>query len=309
VLEALLMAFNFSEETGLLNQSILITPVFTLITGPAFYLFVKHLVYSDAEWRYRDAYHFLPAILSIPFTTYSQHVIAVGSLSLVIYGVASYRLLNIYSRASKQMSSAALDMRLNWLKNMIWIFAVLGFVDTIRLNLQPELDYLVLNIWYLVHQLCVLALYAGLIWFALRQPLLFDGLANFDESNSMQKDRDLSAALFSQINHELIDSELFKQQRLSLIDVAEHFKIGVKDISSAVNTGSGLNFCEYVNSLRVADVKQKIDENIGGNSTLLEIAFESGFNSKSSFNSCFKHSTGLTPSQYQRLRFTNETSA
>ncbi|MFT6099322.1 MAG: AraC-like DNA-binding protein [Arenicella sp.] len=303
------MVFNFSEETGFLKQTTLITPIFTLITGPAFYLFVKHLVYSDAQWRTRDLYHFLPAILSIPFTAYTQHVIAAGSLSLVIYGVASYRLLNKYSRASKQMSSAALDMRLNWLRAIIWIFAVLGLLDTIRLNLQPELDYLLLNSWYLLHQLCVLIVYACLIWFALRQPLLFDGLASFDESSTMQKERGLSDLLFSQINHELVASELFKQQRLSLIDVANHFEIGVKDISGAVNTGSGLNFCEYVNSLRVADVKQKIDENTDRKLTLLELAFESGFNSKSSFNSCFKNSTGLTPSQYQRQRLHKQNSA
>lgn len=206
------------------------------------------------------------------------------------------------------MSSAALDMRLNWLRNMIWVFAVLGLVDTIRLNLQPELNYLVLNTWYLVHQLCVLTLYACLIWFALRQPLLFDGLANFDESNTLQKERGLNDVLFAQINHELVASELFKQQRLSLIDVANHFKVGVKDISSAVNTGSGLNFCEYVNSLRVDDVKQKIDDNLDGKLTLLEIAFDSGFNSKSSFNSCFKNSTGLTPSQYHRQRLPSDAS-
>jgi len=302
------MAFNFSEETGFLKQTILITPIFTLITGPAFYLFVKHLVYSDAQWQHRDLYHFLPAILSIPFTAFTQHVIAAGSLSLVIYGLVSYRLLSKYRRASNEMSSAALDMRLNWLRNMIWVFAVLGLVDTIRLNLQPELNYLVLNTWYLVHQLCVLTLYACLIWFALRQPLLFDGLANFDESNTLQKERGLNDVLFAQINHELVASELFKQQRLSLIDVANHFKVGVKDISSAVNTGSGLNFCEYVNSLRVDDVKQKIDDNLDGKLTLLEIAFDSGFNSKSSFNSCFKNSTGLTPSQYHRQRLPSDAS-
>lgn len=302
------MAFNFSEETGFLEQPILITPIFTLITGPAFYLFVKHLVYSDAKWQSHDLYHFLPAICSIPFTANTQHVIAAGSLSLIIYGVASYRLINKYSRASKQMSSAALDMRLNWLRAIIWVFAVLGLVDTIRLNLQPELDYVILNSWYLVHQLCVLTLYACLIWFALRQPLLFDGLANFDESSTMQNERGLSDVLFAQINQELVACELFKQQRLSLIDVANHFKVGVKDISSAVNAGSGLNFCEYVNNLRVADVKQKIDDNLDGKLTLLEIAFDSGFNSKSSFNSCFKNSTGLTPSQYQRQQLHSEAS-
>jgi AraC-like DNA-binding protein len=302
ILESLLMAFNFSEETGFFKQVILVTPIFTLCTGPAFYLFIKHLVYADTKWRRHDFFHFLPALFAIPFTNYTQSVIAVGSFSLLAYGVISYSLLGKYLRASQQMSSAALDMQLNWLRTMMWIFVVLGVTDTIRLNLQTELNYEILNTWYLAHHLSTFFLYACLIGFALRQPLLFDGLANFDDSDSNQKEHDLSVILFQQINQRLTELELFKQPRLSLNDVATNLEIGIKEVSSAVNIGSGLNFCEYINSLRVVEVKRKIDLHSGATLSLLEIGFESGFNSKSSFNTSFKNSTGLTPSQYQRQK-------
>ncbi|MFT6407783.1 MAG: AraC-like DNA-binding protein [Arenicella sp.] len=301
-LEMLLMAFNFSEETRFFEQVFLVTPIFTLCTGPAFYLFVKHLVYADARWRRFDLFHFLPALLALPFTNFTQSVIAAGSLSLLAYGVISYRLLGKYLRASWQMSSAALDMRLNWLRTIMWFFVVLGVTDTIRLNLQTELDYEIINTWYLAHQFSILLLNACLIGLALRQPLLFDGLASFDDSGSNQKEHDLSIILFQQINQQILDAELFKQARLSLNDVASHLNIGIKDVSNAVNVGSGLNFCEYVNSLRVAEVKRKIDQDTDDVLTLLEIAFESGFNSKSSFNTSFKNATHLTPTQYQRQK-------
>jgi AraC-like DNA-binding protein len=301
-LEALLMAFNFSEETGYFKQPTLVTPVFTLCTGPAFYLFVRHLVYADAKWRYHDLIHFLPALLAIPFTHFTQSVIAAGSLSLLIYGVVSYRLLGKYLRASNQMSSAALDMQLNWLRSMMWIFVVLGITDTIRLNLQTELEYEILNTWYLAHQFSTLLLYACLIGFTLKQPILFDGLANYDDSGSIKKENDLSNILFEQINQRLTELNLFKQPRLSLSDVATDLEIGIKDVSNAVNVGSGLNFCEYINSLRITEVKRRIDQGTDNGLTLLDIGLESGFNSKSSFNTSFKHSTGLTPSQYLRQR-------
>jgi AraC-like DNA-binding protein len=301
-LEALLMAFNFSEETGLFEKVFLVTPVFTLCTGPAFYLFVKHLVYADARWQRPNLLHFISALLALPFTNFTQSVVSVGSLSLLTYGVISYRLLGKYLRASKQMSSVALDMQLNWLRIIMWFFAALGLIDTIRLNLQTELDYEILNTWYLAHQFSMLSLYALLIGLALRQQLLFDGLASFDDLDLNQKEHELSIILFQQIDQKLLDADFFKQPRLSLSDVASHLNIGIKDVSNAVNVGSGLNFCEYINGLRVAEVKRKIDQDIDDMLTLLEIGFESGFNSKSSFNTSFKNATRLTPSQYQRQK-------
>lgn len=306
LLEAVLMAFNFSEETGLFNQSTLVTPIFTLSTGPAFYLFVRHLVYSDASWKRRDMLHFLPMVLAIPFTSYTQSVIAIGSLSLITYGTVSYRLLTKYRQASDASSSAAFDMRLSWLTSIIWIFLALGATDTVRLNLQTELSYEVLNTWYLAHQFTVLLVYASLIGLALKQPLLFDGLTEFDENKpsfkakSSLEDASLSKKLFSQIDQQLVDSELFKQPRLSLSDIAAFMEIGVKDVSNAVNIGSGRNFCEYINGLRVTEIQRRIDQGVEEHLTLLDIAIESGFNSKSSFNSAFRQFTGLTPSQYQR---------
>ncbi len=306
LLEAVLMTFNFSEETGLFNQSTLVTPIFTLSTGPAFYFFVRHLVYSDAYWKRRDMLHFLPMMLAIPFTSHTQSVIAIGSLSLITYGTVSYQLLTKYRRASNASSSAAFDMRLSWLTSIIWIFFVLGATDTVRLNLQTELSYSVLNTWYLAHQSAVLILYASLIGFAVKQPLLFNGVSEFDDPKSSFKakpspgDASLSKTLFSQIDQHLVDSELFKQPRLSLNDVAGFMKIGVKDVSNAINIGSGKNFCEYINGLRVTEVQRRIDQGVEKHLTLLDIAVESGFNSKSSFNSAFRQFTGLTPSQYQR---------
>ena len=60
------------------------------------------------------------------------------------------------------------------------------------------------------------------------------------------------------------------------------------------------NFYDFINSYRVKEVQNRLE---GGDSevySLLAIALESGFNSKSSFNAVFKKHTGMTPSQYKR---------
>ncbi|WP_413701922.1 helix-turn-helix domain-containing protein [Psychromonas sp. KJ10-10] len=60
------------------------------------------------------------------------------------------------------------------------------------------------------------------------------------------------------------------------------------------------NFYLYINEYRVNKVKRLLNEPENNNMTLLEIAYESGFNSKSTFNSIFKKVTKMTPSQYKK---------
>ena len=59
-----------------------------------------------------------------------------------------------------------------------------------------------------------------------------------------------------------------------------------------------MNFYHFVNYYRVEKVKESIAENKNQNLTLLAIAYDSGFNSKTTFNTIFKKFTGQTPTQY-----------
>ena len=62
----------------------------------------------------------------------------------------------------------------------------------------------------------------------------------------------------------------------------------------------GKNFYKLVNEYRVEEVKKRMVNPEYKNLTILAIAYDSGFNAKSSFNTIFKESTGMTPSGYQR---------
>ncbi|MDX1629012.1 MAG: helix-turn-helix domain-containing protein, partial [Fulvivirga sp.] len=66
-----------------------------------------------------------------------------------------------------------------------------------------------------------------------------------------------------------------------------------------INGSLKQNFYEYINSWRIAHAKRLMasdDDQL----TILEILYQSGFNSKSSFNAFFKKSEGLTPTQYRK---------
>ncbi|MCE7996100.1 MAG: helix-turn-helix transcriptional regulator [Roseivirga sp.] len=90
--------------------------------------------------------------------------------------------------------------------------------------------------------------------------------------------------------------------RLSLKDVAQYLNISVNHLSQIINEQLHKSFFDFVNTYRVEEVKRLLSESRHEQLTLLAIAYDSGFNSKSSFNSIFKKITGVTPSQYLKLK-------
>lgn len=86
--------------------------------------------------------------------------------------------------------------------------------------------------------------------------------------------------------------------KLSLKEVADQLEISVNHLSQVINEQLGKNFFDFVNAYRVEEVRQRLSDKRNQDLTLLGIAYDSGFNSKSSFNSIFKKLTGITPSQY-----------
>ncbi|MEZ5147013.1 MAG: helix-turn-helix domain-containing protein [Bacteroidales bacterium] len=85
---------------------------------------------------------------------------------------------------------------------------------------------------------------------------------------------------------------------LTLDKLSEMVHIPAHHISQVINDKLDKNFYEFVNHYRVKEVKRLIEENHGEKYTLLSIAHDSGFNSKSTFNSIFKKYTHLTPKEY-----------
>ena len=85
---------------------------------------------------------------------------------------------------------------------------------------------------------------------------------------------------------------------LNLTQLAEGLQISSKKLTVYLNQHLGMSFYEFVNEKRVHEFKKLLDSGKHKEFTLLALAKESGFNSKSSFNRIFKRSTGTTPKQY-----------
>lgn len=85
---------------------------------------------------------------------------------------------------------------------------------------------------------------------------------------------------------------------LTVEELAGELNLPVKYVSYLINTHHQTNFHHFVNIYRIKEVIRKMEDPAEQHKTLLALARESGFNSKSSFNQVFKSHTGKTPSQY-----------
>ena len=103
----------------------------------------------------------------------------------------------------------------------------------------------------------------------------------------------------------IIDSmereQLYLDPLLTQNKLSEKLGINRFYISQVINEHLGKSFPDFVNAYRVKKTKTLLESDKGQYYTLLAIAYESGFNSKTSFNSVFKKHTGHTPSAYRKL--------
>lgn len=103
---------------------------------------------------------------------------------------------------------------------------------------------------------------------------------------------------------QLMDSDRpFRDMQLSLEKLAAALHLAPGHLSQVLNEQLGMNFYEFVNEYRVRDVMARIGSGHDGSKTILTLAYESGFNSKASFNRAFKRVTGVTPTEYARRGF------
>lgn len=103
------------------------------------------------------------------------------------------------------------------------------------------------------------------------------------------------------LNHldDLMHSEqLFLKSKLTLPEIAQRLKITPQGVSQSMNQYRNVKFNDYVNQWRIEVILKKLSQGEHESKTLLGIAMESGFNSKSSFNLAFKKYTGETPTTF-----------
>ena len=223
-----------------------------------------------------------------PWTRYVEHYGAV--LSVAVYLLSTYRLV-------RQQ-----DQPLRWVRRgllAVGVFYALAALDPI------------VNSWYLPAgapkfyltsvALPIIAYGLSLVgWLKSRsfstQLLVGLGAAVVLKKPAGPVDADQLRRVVAALEQEA----LFKDPDLTLASFAQHLSLAPNVVSQIINAGLGQSFSDVVNGYRLGEVKRRLLTVDAQRLTLLALALDAGFNSKSTFNRGFKEKEGITPKEYQK---------
>ena len=258
-------------------------------------------------------------VTNITSNIYQYLVLGFILLFVAFYLVAILRLLKKHKITIRKMFSYEENINLNWLRILavlllmlfVIISGLVAFVYYIDLTSSVLLVEDQVNL-DMQGQTAFVVFVFLLGFFGIKQQMIYAPSKRTDKvllpENNIQIDegryqksglkREDSQNHLKELLQYMMDEKPYLDGKLSLKQVAEKLEISSNYLSQVINENLNKNFFDFVNGYRVDLIKEKMSNAANGNITILGLAYDCGFNSKSSFNSIFKKYTGLTPSQY-----------
>lgn len=234
----------------------------------------------------------------------------VFKLMIGIYVYLTVRRLVAYQSRLKDVFASTENRELTW----VWvILASAGFYLCVNLAFTVLISFGVITEqryeaeMSTLHSLAVLALFWVIGVWGLRQR---PGLVRQTESDAPEPelppaqkyeksalDHDRAERIARKIEAAMAKDLLYRAPDLSLWDLAKHIGVTSHYVSQTLNTHLGKSFFELVNGWRIKDAVTQLTTT---DATILVIAYDVGFNSRSAFYKAFRRETGKTPSDLRR---------
>ncbi len=296
------------------------------VFGPILYFYVGSLTIEAFRFKPSDLLHVLPWLLVSLHRTFTTPVavseangFATNSMSLYnrIYFVLLIVSLFIYWLLSVGLimkhrknipfyfSNYSRKNTLTWLIFVVVIFLVF-FLAIFLLSFSNSNGQTTLGLVSLPGNLTVFTFI--LVFFGINQSVFFTpDNQNVQEINEeSEKKYEHSGLKASEIqsisktvNSYLESRKPYLNPDFSLQMMVDDLGISRQKLSQVINTGQKKNFYKLINEYRIEEVKALLNHPKFQHYTVLGIALECGFNSKTSFNRIFKEETGLTPTAYK----------
>ena len=109
---------------------------------------------------------------------------------------------------------------------------------------------------------------------------------------------ELSVQIYSRLNEFMYDDKLYKNDNLTLTELAKCLVVHPNHLSQVINEKEGKNFYNYINSLRIKEFIRLVSLPESKKYTMISLAYDCGFSTKSTFNKHFKVNTGKTPTDF-----------
>jgi AraC-like DNA-binding protein len=309
-----------------------------LVIGPIIYYYLKTQINTDFQFTRQDFKHFIPYSVYFFYhlslflmgknmvdwwATKVHNPLHIGDIesymsiiSACVYMVASWRLYQKYLLWLPIERSDTEGVRFDWYRYFLWAI-VLGVVSALVffiLGFWTQLSYR--DIWIQRVIVAAVIYYISFAGYVQAQPrhLVFDekkeGNEPFTDLAVVENEAKIESKTEPKLDVQELEKwkakienvmqhdKLFLNSELTLSELSDKLNSHNSLISNVINTAFQKNFNDFVNEFRVNVFKEKINDPKLKHLTLLAIAFDCGFNSKSTFNRAVKKATGQMPSEF-----------
>jgi AraC-like DNA-binding protein len=296
-----------------------------LLFGPLYYMYFKRLLFSgNGEKRF--FLHFIPSILQVIWVTSRNlmltspelielfqsgrlHTIWVVTIfahtcSYLTYWILSFLLILRFKRGEDHVNSIKVPFGFVMIilsgilaGIFIWFFWSINFLFGIKIFVFTNTNAGWIIIPFLTY-------FIG--YYAIIQPEIFR-LSPGTRKGMPRISPEISDKIRNELNRMMQQEKPYLDPGIRLAQLAAVLQTSSNNLSWIINSTSHCNFYDYINKYRVTAFIDKIKQGQHKHHTLLALAYDSGFNSKSTFNKVFRKFMHDNPGNYVKwMNKTNE---
>lgn len=292
------------------------------------YLYLVPFFLSDPELKTRT--WFVDNSHLKNFTPFIDPILIVAIIQIAGYLILSLRLLRYHSRNIKQSFSSLDNINLSWMRTLVIVlFCLLSLFAFFAVfsqfyGLYKEAEYAV--------NLAIVIMIYVMGYKGIRQPEIFSMSATLSVPDAVtSKDRftgssesapvkpgpdtqkeeaekyrksalteEQAEKIAAQLAQLMENKKPYLEVGLSLPMLSSMLNVSPHHLSQVINEKLGMSFFDFVNSYRVQEAKRALNGPESDRFSILGIAMDAGFNSKSAFYTAFKKHSGMTPSQFKQ---------
>ncbi len=255
-----------------------------LAVGPLLYFYVRKITQPQSQFRWQDLLHLSPLSLWLVPSPFLQIMIF---SSVMLYLYRSYELIQRFYKALQLVLMDRSLLEFQWLQRLLaataflwifWLFSELG----LPIHGSVYSFFAVMIIW--MAAAAILKPQAGLIK---QTSVISKPVSSAIKQQGIWLKKAMEVNLF------------YQDPDLNLRSLAETLDLNPNELSRIINTAFGKSFNDFINEYRIREVTRKMLDPAYDRITLLGIAMDAGFNSKSTFNRTFRQMTGKSPAEYK----------
>ena len=228
-----------------------------------------------------------------PFFYYS---LILKAVSLTIYGILT---LNEYLKFKKNNEHNNITL---WIRNVVVLNGAFVISQLIFLIV---ISGLLTSSYYVHPQLITLSIVIMFVGYsAYVQPSIFTNQHRLTKIFNFKYEKSrLNEELSNELKNELLNlfykEKVYKVSDISLKKLSERLGTDRHSTSQVINEHFKMNFFTLINMFRIKEAQDIFNNDESGDLSIIDVAYDVGYNNKVTFNKAFKKETNLTPSQYR----------